>query len=671
MSPEDFTPASGDLTFSPGQSLTQQVTVRVVGDTLDESDETFSLALSSPSGATLDPQRSSATETITDDDTPPPPGSTKPRADQPPVVANPEGLNATGKARVGDPLTLASPGVWKPGAHFFYRYQWLRCDRQGGGCQAITNSTADPKTPTSGDGVDALYTVSDDDIDHTIRIRITAKNDAGEEGRADSDPSAIVPWPTRVQSILRDGDSIRTLAFYGTVDSDTKDPNVSVRVESASNSGYVCTATIPRGRKGGAFSQTTHAWQATIEDFGRPCVDARTRLVARDGDYVVSVSQLEDNGGRRESRRVAFHLDKSPPRPKITSPRRDGHVFRTSGPLKFRGTGGRAPGDESDIDLRFNDAGHFGGLFAQETKLDEPNKTTWHATSVGGFDDGIYGITADQFDNAYVPFAGQRHIPATRIFLVVTKTPAQAACDRQAGNTLRNVLIDTSLLGIRDKGPVLDAYAAHPGDYVAIWSIVKTLRAQGASVARRQASEDSRRHAQPCAQARAEVGRGRVPAEAHPRRAQGAQALAEERLPAHAPVQAQARQGEEQDDAHHAHRRAQCRCQRRRGWGVLVRFEHPDAAAPAARGRSRADPDAHAGGSHRLQRGVWMQRHAAQGSTARAHPAPVAGGLLRGPRLLLRAEDERERLRRPAGAVRRVPRQVRTWGVTCKPFFRT
>ena len=50
--PSDYTATSGTLTFSPGIT-TQTVTVPVIGDTSLESDETFTVTLSSPNGAAL------------------------------------------------------------------------------------------------------------------------------------------------------------------------------------------------------------------------------------------------------------------------------------------------------------------------------------------------------------------------------------------------------------------------------------------------------------------------------------------------------------------------------------------------------------------------------------------------------------------------------------------
>lgn len=64
----DFESASGSLTFAPGET-SKTVTVAVSGDTRDEDDETFALALSEPTGASLG--KESGTATIKDDDGPP------------------------------------------------------------------------------------------------------------------------------------------------------------------------------------------------------------------------------------------------------------------------------------------------------------------------------------------------------------------------------------------------------------------------------------------------------------------------------------------------------------------------------------------------------------------------------------------------------------------------
>ena len=64
----DLQPAAGTLTFAPGET-SKAVAVGVVGDLLDEPAETFSLTLSTPSGAAI--ADGVATGLIVDDDATP------------------------------------------------------------------------------------------------------------------------------------------------------------------------------------------------------------------------------------------------------------------------------------------------------------------------------------------------------------------------------------------------------------------------------------------------------------------------------------------------------------------------------------------------------------------------------------------------------------------------
>ncbi len=61
------------LAIFPAGQMTATFTVRVIGDTIEEGDETFVVDLASPTNAQLDPTDRSATGTIVDDDGPPPP----------------------------------------------------------------------------------------------------------------------------------------------------------------------------------------------------------------------------------------------------------------------------------------------------------------------------------------------------------------------------------------------------------------------------------------------------------------------------------------------------------------------------------------------------------------------------------------------------------------------
>jgi len=89
---QDFTPASGTLTWANGDSGSKTFKVGVLNDTAQEANETVLLALSGPTGgATLDDAQKTATLTILDNDGPPP--STPPAA--------PTGLTATAQSPSG------------------------------------------------------------------------------------------------------------------------------------------------------------------------------------------------------------------------------------------------------------------------------------------------------------------------------------------------------------------------------------------------------------------------------------------------------------------------------------------------------------------------------------------------------------------------------------------
>src|SRR5204862_5025222 len=66
--PGDYAPTTGTVTFAPGDPATKTVTVPVNGDTIDETNETFQVALSAPVDATV--SGGPATGTIVDDDGP-------------------------------------------------------------------------------------------------------------------------------------------------------------------------------------------------------------------------------------------------------------------------------------------------------------------------------------------------------------------------------------------------------------------------------------------------------------------------------------------------------------------------------------------------------------------------------------------------------------------------
>jgi Calx-beta domain len=69
--PADYSATSGSLTFTPGET-SKNLNITTVNDAAQEGNEAITLALTSPSNATLGTPNP-ATLTILDDETPPPP----------------------------------------------------------------------------------------------------------------------------------------------------------------------------------------------------------------------------------------------------------------------------------------------------------------------------------------------------------------------------------------------------------------------------------------------------------------------------------------------------------------------------------------------------------------------------------------------------------------------
>jgi hypothetical protein len=100
----------------------------------------------------------------------------------PSAPANTTAPRVTGLARDGELLT-ATRGVWSGTPPFTYAYRWQRCDAGGDGCVDIAGATA------------ATYRLAADDVDHTVRVLVTATNAGGEatEPSAPTDQVASAP----------------------------------------------------------------------------------------------------------------------------------------------------------------------------------------------------------------------------------------------------------------------------------------------------------------------------------------------------------------------------------------------------------------------------------------------------------------------------------------------
>ena len=119
-------------------------------------------------------------------------------------AANTAGPTVGGVARDGSTLT-ANPGTWEGTPTITYEYQWQRCDAAGANCVNIPGETG------------STYTLTPADVGSTIRVLVTAVNDAGSSAPSASAPSATITQlaPSNVtlpqlSGVDRDGQTLTT-----------------------------------------------------------------------------------------------------------------------------------------------------------------------------------------------------------------------------------------------------------------------------------------------------------------------------------------------------------------------------------------------------------------------------------------------------------------------------
>lgn len=159
----DFTAVSGTLTFAPGVT-SQTIAVKIIGDATVESNETFSVALTNPSGATI--AKGTATATITNDDVATPP--TVSIAD----VSVAEGNSGNGNANFTVTLSKAATTAVTVGY-----------STANGTASAGTDYTAKSGTVTFAPGVTsqivAVKVIGDTTVESNETFTVTLTNSSG------------------------------------------------------------------------------------------------------------------------------------------------------------------------------------------------------------------------------------------------------------------------------------------------------------------------------------------------------------------------------------------------------------------------------------------------------------------------------------------------------------
>jgi hypothetical protein len=100
-------------------------------------------------------------------------------SDEAPPTSTGSGPSVGGTGQAGTTLT-ADPGAWNGTNPLDFDYQWQRCDATGHNCVDIPGATHTTYTPSAGD------------VGSTIRVIVTATNDAGTSAPATSAPSLVV-----------------------------------------------------------------------------------------------------------------------------------------------------------------------------------------------------------------------------------------------------------------------------------------------------------------------------------------------------------------------------------------------------------------------------------------------------------------------------------------------
>ena len=137
----------------------------------------------------------------------------------------------SGEARDEKTLTT-STGTWSGTPALEYAYQWESCNTSGEACASISGATA------------STYTIAHEQVGHTLRVKVTAKNSAGEASATSAQTSSVAasaPVETALPAISGEAEDGGTLTASTGTWSGTPTISYDYQWESCSSSGEGCS----------------------------------------------------------------------------------------------------------------------------------------------------------------------------------------------------------------------------------------------------------------------------------------------------------------------------------------------------------------------------------------------------------------------------------------------
>jgi hypothetical protein len=164
----------------------------------------------------------------------------------------------TGKTQVGETLA-AKVGTFSGGIPTKFTFQWQRCDKDGQNCAAVSGATAES------------YGVRTIDVDHTLRVKVTATNDYGTDSETSdrTDLVTAIPQPVVVTTTINANRSVTTccqaVRLSGTVSTQKAGLTVTILGREVDDLAYLPVAT--------ATTDASGDWTVTV----RPSVKTTYR----------------------------------------------------------------------------------------------------------------------------------------------------------------------------------------------------------------------------------------------------------------------------------------------------------------------------------------------------------------------------------------------------------